>query len=97
MKNKKEILPFVSLIIIFVSLFTLAFLKMEVRRKGYAVLKLVKSEKQLNDYYLIQSAKISKMTRPANITRVAKTQFLLRKARPGEIIQISGSQIALRE
>lgn len=93
--SMSEFKPFLSLVILVFTLFVVAFLKMEVRRLGYQVLKETKQFKTLKDQQRLKSMELAKMTRPEQIRKYAMSRLTLGEARNGQIIQLVGSRIAV--
>ncbi|MGE0762617.1 MAG: histidine kinase [Bdellovibrionales bacterium] len=90
-----EFKPFLSLIILVGALFMVAFLKMEVRRLGYTVLKETKQHKVLKDQQRLRAMEFARVTRPDHIRRYAMSRLTLSEARNGQIIQLVGQRIAV--
>lgn len=90
-----ELKPFLSLVVIVMTLFTVAFLKMEVRRLGYTVLKESKQHKVLKDQQRLKSMDLARLTRPDHIRSYAMSRLTLMEARNGQIIQLVGQRIAV--
>lgn len=93
-KSFEQIKPFISILIIVATLFSIVFLKMENRRLGYSVLKLSRVEKHVKDEKRLLSMDFAKLTRPDRIEIYAKTVLDLKKATKGQVIQISGQKLA---
>lgn len=91
----QELKPFLSLIIIVTTLFVVAFMKMEVRRLGYVVLKTTKQYKTLKDQQLLKTMDLARVTRPDHVRRYAISRLTLNEAQSGQIIQLVGSRIAV--
>jgi len=96
-QNVSEFKPFMSVIIVIFTLFSIMFLQMEVRRMGYVVLKQGRQHKSLQDNYRLLSLEFTKYTNPARLRKMAKSRLTLSEASKGQIIQISGNNIALRQ
>lgn len=90
-----ELKPFLSLVILVFTLFVVAFLKMEVRRMGYVVLKENKQHKTLKDQQRLKAMELAKMTRSDHIRKYAMSRLTLGEARNGQIIQLVGQRIAV--
>jgi hypothetical protein len=73
----------------------LVFLKMEVRRMGYSVLKATKEVQHLKDQNRLMSMEYAKLTRPDTIRKYAMSRLTLNDAQIGQIIQLTGQKIAL--
>ena len=89
--------PFLSVLIIIVSLFTLVFLQMEVRRIGYTVLKQTREYKSLQDQHRLKVMRLARITNPERLRAMAVSRLTLSEARTGQIIHMSGDKIALRQ
>jgi hypothetical protein len=87
--------PFISVTVIIATLFTVAFMKMEVRRLGYTVLKETRRFKLLKDEHRLKTMEYARITRPDHIRRYAISRLTLNEARNGQIIQMVGSRIAV--
>ncbi len=92
-----EFKPFLSLLIVVATLFGLVFFKMEVRRAGYSVLKLVREERRVRDQQREQLVQLAKILRPDRLQSVAQTRLTLKKAESGQIIQMTDQGIALKQ
>jgi cell division protein FtsL len=87
--------PFLSVLFLVVTLFSLVFMKMEVRRMGYSVLKASQDYHKLKDHYRMMSMEYARLTRPEHIRKYAMSHLTLNDARNGQIIQLTGEQIAI--
>jgi hypothetical protein len=94
-KQVKTIKPFLSVIILMCFLFTFAFIKMENRRMGYSFLKLAKKEKQLRNQQREKVLRLAKMTGPERLQNVVTNNLAMKKAGSGQIIQMTGSGVAI--
>ena len=90
-----DLLPFFSVLILVATLFTLVFLKMEVRRMGYAVLKSTQEYKKLRDHQRLMNMDYARLTRPELVRKYAVSRLTLNDARNGQIIQLSGLELAM--
>ena len=97
MKNVSHVKPFISVLIIIFTLFSLVFFKMEVRRMGYAMLKEVQDYKKQKDLHRLKVIKYAELTSPERLRSIAKSKLTLSDAELGQIIQISGEKIALKQ
>lgn len=88
-------MPFFSVLIFVATLFGLVLLKMEVRRMGYQVLKVTKEYKSLRDQYRLMSMEYAHLTRPERVRKFAESKLTLNDARSGQIIQLTGGQLAV--
>jgi len=96
-ETRREYAPFASLMIIVFCLFSVVFCKMEVRRMGYSVLKLSREERQMKDLERQQMIQLAKITRPERLQQVAQARLTLKKAEVGQIIQMTGRGVALKQ
>lgn len=87
--------PFLSVTIIILTLFSVAFMKMEVRRLGYTVLKENRAFKILSDEQRLKTMEYARVMRPERIRRYAISHLTLNEARNGQIIQLVGQRIAV--
>ncbi|MCB0419957.1 MAG: hypothetical protein KDD61_03125 [Bdellovibrionales bacterium] len=96
-KTVREIRPFVSVFIIILALFSVVFVKMEVRRVGYSVLKQGRMYKRLTDKNRKLVTKYARITRSSRVNQLAMTKLTLTRAKRGQVIQMYGTKIALRQ
>lgn len=96
-KQLSQMKPLVSVIIIIVALFTMVFFQMEVRRMGYVVLKQTIRYKSLQDDYSLKSMRLARILRPEHLQAVAINRLTMDEPVPGQVIQMSGEKIALRQ
>lgn len=94
-QHLKDILPFFSVLILISTLFTLVFLKMEVRRMGYAVLKASHEYRKLQDEHRLMTMEYAKLTRPDRVRKYAVSHLNLNDSRTGQIIQLAGRDLAM--
>ncbi len=92
-----DLAPFISVAIIAVSLFFIAFAKMEVRRLGYGVWKLSREERSLRDQEREVTVRLAKATRPERLALVAESRLTLRRAEKGQIIHMTETGLALEQ
>jgi hypothetical protein len=90
-----DIMPFVSVFLLVSTLFGMVFLKMEVRRMGYSVLKASRDVRRLQDHQRLMSMEYARLTRPEQIRKYAVSKLTLNDARNGQIIQLTGQKLAL--
>ncbi len=96
-RQKLRIYPLMSVIIIIIALFSLVFIQMEVRRRGYELLKLTRDYKSLQDEHRLKIMRYAKVMRPDRLRDLAVSKLTLNEAKAGQIIHISGEKIALRQ
>ncbi|HMN69611.1 MAG TPA: histidine kinase [Bdellovibrionales bacterium] len=94
-RHLNELMPFFSVLILVGTLFTLVFLKMEVRRMGYQVLKSTQQYKAARDQYRMMSMEYARLTRPELVRKYAVSRLTLNDARVGQIIQLAGQELAM--
>lgn len=96
-ERARDLAPFASLLLIVFCLFSVVFCKMEVRRMGYSVLKLSREERQMRDLERQQMIQLAQITRPERLQQVAQNRLTLKRAEEGQIIQMTGRGIALKQ
>lgn len=92
-----EFRPFLSIVIIIVTLFSVVFFKMEIRRIGYSVLKTAREERRLRDQQRQQVVQLARILRPEHVQNVAQSRLTLKKAVSGQIIQMTDQGVALKQ
>jgi hypothetical protein len=92
-----QLQPLISVCIIIVSLFTLVFLQMEVRRMGYVVLRQTRAYKTVEDEQRLKVMRYARMIRPDHVREMAVNKLTLNEVKAGQIIHMSGEKIALRQ
>lgn len=96
-KQKEQIYPMISVVMIIVALFTLVFLQMEVRRMGYVVLKQTHAYKVQQDEHRLKVMRFAKVMRFDRLRDLAISRLTLNEVKSGQIIHMSGEKIALRQ
>lgn len=86
--------PFLSILIVVATLFTLVFFKIEVRRMGYTVLKDTRVQRALQDDYRRQVMEYAQVTRSERVQKLALSYMSISQG-GGQIIQLTGQHIAL--
>lgn len=89
--------PFISIVLIILTLLSLVFFKMEVRRKSYVVWRQIQTFRQLKDRHRLLEMEYVKVTRPEHIRKYAVSHLTMGEARTGQIIQLTGSKIAVSQ
>ncbi len=89
-KSIKQLKPFLSVLIIIATLFSIVFLQMEERRMGYSVLKLTREYKKVQEEKRVKEVTLAKVTRPQLLESMAHQKFTLKKIQANQIIHISG-------
>ncbi|MNL08988.1 hypothetical protein D3C87_1297350 [compost metagenome] len=90
-ENIRQLRPFVSVLIIIFTLFSIVFLQMEERRMGYSVLKLSREHKKILDEKRVKEISLAKITRPQLLDSMAQQKFTLKKVEANQIIHLSGT------
>ena len=85
--------PFLSLMLIVVTLLGIVFLQMEERRLGYSLLKLRREHKAVLDEKRSQEIQLAKITRPQLLESLAQSRFTLKKISANQIIHLSGEGV----
>lgn len=91
---KDSIKPFLSIIFIIGTLFSLVFLQMEERRLGYLILKMTREQRQVVDEKREKNMLLAKVTRPQQVEKMAQSKLTLKKIQASQIIHLSGAQIS---
>ena len=92
-----DLTPFISVAFLVCTLFSLVFLKMEVRRIGYSLLKKVRIYNQMQDSYRMKSLDYAKFTSPEKLREMALRHLTLKEAKFGQIIHMSGESVAVKQ
>lgn len=90
-ENIKQLKPFLSVLIIIATLFSIVFLQMEERRMGYSVLKLTREFKKVQEEKRVKEITLAKVTRPQLLESMAQQKFTLKKIQANQIIHLSGT------
>ena len=85
-----------SLSLLSLFLFFMAFVKLENRRVGYEFIGLVQQEKSLRVRTQKRGVRLAKMMGPKRLRLLATQQLPLRKAHPQQIIQLTRGGMALK-
>ena len=96
-KRQESFKPIISILIIISSLFGMVFLQMEVRRQGYIVWKQSREYKTAMDEKRVLVSKYAKITNSNRLQEVAFSKLTLTEAKSGQIIHMSGENIALKQ
>ena len=86
--------PFVSILLIIGTLFSLVFLQMEQRRLGYAILNMTPEQKQTVEEKRALAMQLAKITRPQHVERMAQSRLTLKKVQANQIIHLTGSPLS---
>ena len=88
--------PFLSVLFIIATLFSLVFLQMEERRMGYVLLKLSHEQREIIEVKREKSMQLAKVLRPEHVERMAQSKFTLQKVQANQIIHLTGPSEASR-
>lgn len=84
--------PLISILIITGTLLSVVFLQMEERRRGYAILKLTREQRQIIEEKRIRSIQLAKIKRPQHIEQFAQNKLTLKKVQANQIIMIAAKE-----
>lgn len=87
--------PFVSIVIIIFFLFIIVFVKMEVRRSQYSILRQSRQYQVFLDRYHKNLMSYLKMTQGSKIDQLARSRLTLDRAKKGQVILLVGGKIAV--
>lgn len=87
--------PFFSIALITLTLFSIVFFKMEVRRMGYSVWRLSRFERSATDKKRLKAIEYAKLTSPGRIEQIAQSQLALAKPNRGQMVQMAGEIVVL--
>ena len=96
-QRKESLKPFLSVIILLMTLLATVFFKMEVRRKGYSVLREFRSYKSLKDQVRLETIQYAKLVAPSRLNKVAVHKLTLQEPEYGQVIRISDDRVALKQ
>jgi hypothetical protein len=89
-RDIRQLKPFLSVVLIIGTFFTIMILQMEERRMGYSVLKLTREYKKVQEEKRTKEISLAKVTRPQLLDHVAQSKFTLKKVQANQIIHLSG-------
>jgi hypothetical protein len=93
---KATLKPFLSVTIIIFTMLSVVFLKMEVRRMGYSLLKDSRQYKTMVEQKRLQEMNLAQLVRPERIENLAQKRLSLQRAQKGQIVQLAGTNIVLQ-
>ena len=85
-KEFRKLKPVISVTLIILTLFSVVFLQMEERRRGYSLLKLTREYRQTVEQKKNKEIQLAKVTRPQWVERMAASKFTMKKALSSQII-----------
>jgi cell division protein FtsL len=89
--------PFLSLLFVIATLLGVVFVKMEVRRVGYSVLRLSREKKIIESELKYQRLEILRMKRPERIEKYAQKHLEMQRAERAQVIQIPMADVMVSE
>lgn len=92
-----ELKPFISVLLIIMTLFSVVFLKMEVRSQGYAVWKKARVYKKMRDNYRLKVIEYARLKSPVQLNRQLQSQMTYVDTNLAQVIQISGNSVAVKQ
>lgn len=87
--------PFISLMIVILTLLGIVFLQMEERRLGYTMLKRSRDHRELIEEKRNREIQLAKITRPQLLEHMAQSRFTLRKVSARQIIHLPGEGLKM--
>lgn len=88
-----QLKPFLSVLTICVTLFSIVFLQMEERRMGYAILKLTREQKSGIEKSREKTIQLARVLRPQQIEKTAQSKFGVRPVQAHQIIHLTGAPL----
>ena len=89
--------PFFSILIIILSLFTIVFFEMEVRRVNYVILRKMRHQKTLMDRTNKNLMTYLEKTRGSRLDEIARSQLVLDRAGEGQVILLLDGKVAVSQ
>lgn len=96
MQPMSELRPFISLIVIIITLLSVVFLKMETRLLSYSVLKQSRQLNKLQDKKRELAADLAQAMQPERMRRLAVHKLSLQEAHAEQIVYMRGEKGATR-
>ena len=97
LSEKKQLKPLLSIVLFTLTLFTIAFFRLETRRVGYTVLKMSQQKDEIKSSYQRELIRLAKINDPSHLQQLAMSNSALRKAKRGQIIQMTTAGIAVSQ
>lgn len=88
-KNRKDVKPFLSIVILISTLFFIAFLHMEERRLGYQIYYLSQQNKKIEIERKVKEIELARLAIPSQIMSFAKNKLTLRNPELNQIIHLA--------
>lgn len=95
--EEQGLTPFLSLLIVIVTLLGVVFVKMEVRRVGYSVWRLSREKKIIESEIKYQRLEVLRMKRPERLEKYAAKHLEMQRAEKGQVIQIPMADVMVQE
>lgn len=95
MKASRSWRPFLSVLIITGTLFTIVMVHMEIRRMGYELLHLSQAERKVRDVHRERAVELAELTGPQNLRRVAQSKLAVQAPAKGQIIHLTGDRLVV--
>ena len=92
----RQLKPFLSVLIIIITLLGIVFVKMEERRISYLVLKLTHEHKKAIEIQKQKEILLAKLTRPQLLENVATQKLTLKRATAAQIIHLAPNETLAR-
>lgn len=92
-----EFKPFISVLLIIITLFSVVFLKMEVRSQGYVVWKKARAYKKMRDSHRLKVIEYARLKNPIRLSRQLQGKITYVDTDMAQVIQISGDYIAVKQ
>ncbi len=88
-RHRKDINPFLSIVILIGTLFLIAFLHMEERRLGYQIYYLSQQNKKVEIERKVKEIELARLAIPSQIMSFAKNKLTLRNPELNQIIHLA--------
>jgi hypothetical protein len=88
-RNRKDLYPFLSILILIGTLFFIAFLHMEERRLGYQIYYLSQQNKKIEIERKVREIELARLAIPSQIMSFAKNKLTLRNPELNQIIHLA--------
>ena len=95
MKSTRSWLPFVSVLLITSTLFSIVLVHMEIRRMGYELLHLSQQEREVRDLHREKVVRLAEITGPQNLRKLAHSKLAVQAPTEGQIIHMTGDRLVV--
>ena len=96
-KDISELRPFISVLLIIVTLFFVVFLKMEVRSQGYTVWKKVRMYEKMRDNHRLKFIEYVRLKNPFQLSERFEDRAKDEGRGMVQVIQMSGEYVAVKQ